>query len=118
MTEEIKHIDEYSQEYIAKGNRMTEEIKDETYFRLKEEYLSELQRLKQENELLKDKCKLLQKTVDNECALCKNDLLCERLEKQDKYRSALEEIREILNKSCGVISNAKAVGIINEVLGT
>ena len=27
-----------------------------------------------------------------------------------------EEIREILNKECGVISNAKAVGIINEVL--
>ena len=34
-----------------------------------------------------------------------------------KYRSALEEIREILNKECGVFSNAKVIGIINEVLG-
>lgn len=35
---------------------------------------------------------------------------------KDKYKQALEEIREILNKECGVISNAKVVGIINEVL--
>mgnify|MGYP003289345559 CR=1 FL=1 len=33
-----------------------------------------------------------------------------------KYKQALEEIREILNKECGVISNAKVVGIINEAL--
>lgn len=40
-----------------------------------------------------------------------------RLEQENKQmKSALEEIREILNKECGVISNAKVVGIINEVL--
>lgn len=61
-------------------------------------YYKQLQRLKQENKLLKDKCKLLQKTVDNECALCKNDLLCKKLEKQDNYRSTLQEIKEIAEK--------------------
>jgi predicted RNase H-like nuclease (RuvC/YqgF family) len=41
-----------------------------------------------------------------------------RLEQENKeLKSALEEIRAILNKECGVISNAKAVGLINEVLG-
>lgn len=38
---------------------MTEEIKDETYFRLKEEYLSELQRLKQELKWANDEEKYL-----------------------------------------------------------
>lgn len=32
------------------------------------------------------------------------------------YRTALEEIKAILDKECSIISNAKAVGIINEVL--
>ena len=36
--------------------------------------------------------------------------------KYNKYKSALEEIRSILNKECGIVGNAKAVGIINEVL--
>ena len=39
---------------------------------------------------------------------------CER--ERCKYGSALEEIKTILDKECGVIANAKAVGIINEVL--
>ena len=33
-----------------------------------------------------------------------------------KQTHALEDIREILNKNCGIVSNAEAVGIINEVL--
>ena len=35
---------------------------------------------------------------------------------EEKYIKALEEIKEILNKECSIIANAKAVGIINEIL--
>lgn len=38
-------------------------------------------------------------------------------EVREYYRSALEEIKTILDKECGVVSNAKVVGIINEVIG-
>ena len=34
----------------------------------------------------------------------------------DKCKTALEEIKNILDKECSIVSNAKAVGIINEVL--
>lgn len=34
----------------------------------------------------------------------------------DKYRSALEVIKLILDTKCSIVSNAEAVGIINEVL--
>ena len=57
---------------------MTEEIKDETYFRLKEEYLSKLKRLKQENE------KLLK---------ARNHFMAVNL----KYFTALEEIQRVIN---------------------
>lgn len=67
-------------------------------------------KLKQENEQLKEATKFLREEAD---ILLQN--LKER--KADKYRQALEEIREILNKECGIISNAKVVGLINEVLG-
>ena len=36
--------------------------------------------------------------------------------KLSRYIKALEEIKAILNSECGVVSNAKVVGIINEVL--
>lgn len=40
-----------------------------------------------------------------------------RLEDENKrLKTALGDIKETLNKSCGIISNAVAVGIVNEVL--
>lgn len=38
------------------------------------------------------------------------------MNEDNKYKLALEKIREILSKNCGIVSNAQAVGIINEVL--
>lgn len=103
---------------------MTEEIKDETYFRLKEEYLSELQRLKQENELLKKEKQAIKSYLGIE-----SKSILERLEEiyewKDndklllwKYRSVLEEIREYCEEqnlkadytACEIIDK------INEVL--
>lgn len=62
---------------------MTEEIKDETYFRLKEEYLSELKRLEQENKELKEYSQRMENQREN------------YYKEYNNYRSALEKIREI-----------------------
>ena len=106
---------------------MTEEIKDETYFRLKEEYLSELQRLKQENEKLNTIIYQLERKMDAMCNCNKElkhrnenlrialstyqmpevvkvltDWRTGELQLQENklknYRKALEEIRENLVK--------------------
>jgi len=103
---------------------MTEEIKDETYFRLKEEYLSELKRLEQENKELKEK--IIELSEEKGHLIVENNTLKESnqslsmlgtdlvsanetvrkeffradknkdmwREKAEEYRSALEEIRE------------------------
>ena len=83
-----------------------------------EELYKQLKRLEQENKELKETIKQYCEWLDEEREsneklqkVYQNDH-CDLL----KYRSALEEIRMILNKECGVIGNAKAVGIINEVL--
>ena len=96
-------------------------------------YYKQLQRLKQENENAKatvEEChKYMAKLEDENEELTRenenrNDWItslrkqCGKLvEEKLIYRSALEEIKTILDKECGVISNAKVVGIINEVLG-
>lgn len=108
-TKDIRHIDEKDQEYIAKGNRMTKELINSDGSRNWEAniLLDNIHRLEQENKELRQQLledKILDEHIEN-------------LSREDNYRSALEEIRKILNKECGVISNAKAVGIINEVLG-
>ena len=87
--------------------------------------------LEQENEKLKEAYDEIFNNSEilheNNCLRISNQKLLEDLEqaetsmmawKEDciKLRKALEEIRSILNKECGVIGNAKAVGIINEVL--
>ena len=126
---------------------MTEEIKDETYFRLKEEYLSELQRLKQENAELGKKAFLAEQTVRATAAtFCDKDKLIEELKQENektnkdllterqenaeletenyKLRKALEEIRDYLNTLSSVDSDfvntetyLRITDKINEVLG-
>ena len=79
---------------------MTEEIKDETYFRLKEEYLSELKRLEQERDELKfenDRYKQLLKgcpTEDEDCGLCVIDEQNKRLKQErDELKRACEKCK-------------------------
>ena len=62
---------------------MTEEIKDETYFRLKEEYLSELAHLKQENAVLQ-----AYKDVNEDFKKAWEEIK----DKYFDYKTALEEI--------------------------
>lgn len=69
---------------------MTEEIKDETYFRLKEEYLSELQRLKQENEELTEQ-------LDEECL---------RVTKLATENTKLEQENELLKEKLEIANNS------------
>lgn len=37
-------------------------------------------------------------------------------QENEQLKNALKQIADILNKECGIISNAKAVGLINDVL--
>ena len=86
---------------------MTEVDKNCSYYKdiVKEESLADyITRLKQENEKLKENLDDLTKDLK-----VQNEII-------GKFEQALEEIREILNKNCGIVSNAEAVGIINEVL--
>jgi hypothetical protein len=46
----------------------------------------------------------------------RKDRICDLENKLNKYKSALEDIRKICNQTAGVFTNAKVVGIINEVL--
>ena len=114
---------------------MTEEIKDETYFRLKEVYLSELQRLRERYDTLTnkflnsetDKTRLKQ---ENEKLKEERDFWCKKsgdfesfldriTNKEDDYRKALEEIREIAEKELYLKQNSsltKIIDKINEVL--
>ena len=87
---------------------MTEEIKDETYFRLKEEYLSELKRLEQEIEAYKQSeqeageiiAELKHENEQLKDVACDAIIEQERLIKQENtYRTALEETRKILSIS-------------------
>ena len=56
-------------------------------------------KLNDEITLLKDRCKLLQSTIDKECAACKNVKFCEILEKREfrieKLETCLQEIKDI-----------------------
>ena len=90
--------------------------------------------LEQENKELKEwkervvklfesacRCKYLNEETDicsytNEKCININKCVYKYQELSSNYRSALEEIKTILDKECGIISNAKVVGIINEVL--
>lgn len=67
-------------------------------------YFKQLQRLKQENEQLCEDNTRLGNNLD-----CANDEI-------HNLHNILEEIKNILNTSCGIFSNSTVVGMINEVL--
>lgn len=94
-TKDIRHINEKNQEYIAEGNRMTKENKiildtdklpnfANTFIDI-----NTYKRLEQENKELK-----AYKDVNEDFKKAWDELN----EKHKRYRSALEEIREINNK--------------------
>ena len=96
-------------EYFAKQNEHSCLEENENCKNISNCYYKQLKRLEQENKELKNK-NICRETCEYFKRICnENTLLI-------KYHSALEEIKTILNKECGVIGNAKAVGIINEVL--
>lgn len=70
---------------------MTEEIKDETYFRLKEEYLSELQRLEQENKRMSAILEGCGLGDNDDCSFCGVDKAYKELKQENKKLK--EEIR-------------------------
>lgn len=78
---------------------------------LSECYFKQLQRLKQENETWQKTCEVLkeQAQLDGEC-------IDKLIEARDMYAKALEEIKNLCYKGAGVYTNAKVVGIINEVV--
>lgn len=118
---------------------MIEEIKDETYFRLKEEYLSELKRLEQDSKQLTQWLDEARRNADFWCDKCTsleqenkelkeenitaqkeywkleqgNDFLAEKVR---LYRSALEEIRILATKNVSIENFVKIQNKINEVL--
>ena len=63
------------------------------------------------NDLIK-----LKGMIDKELKLRNEIKLDKAKARQFKLYTALVHIRDILNKSCGIISNAECVGLINEVL--
>ena len=78
-------------------------------------YYKECKRLEQENKELKGKyshvLELAKTNADS------NEYCLQGLEKKNEnYRKALEAIKLILDTKCSIVSNAEAVGIINEVL--
>ena len=89
---------------------MTEEIKDETYFRLKEEYLSELQHLK-------EKCFAIEQE-----SIQKSQMICELEQENKQMKSALKEIRKMVDCkrckyiNCNVSQCAKIETKVEEVL--
>ena len=83
-------------------------------------YYKQLKRLEQERDELKQENKRLNESLycyayEKGCYLQCKQKDC-AIKNYYRYKPALEEIREILNAECGIVSNAKAVGIINEVL--
>ena len=123
MTEEIKHIDEKSQEYIAEGNRMTKEIKIHKKdsaacnFWKACDYYKQLKRLEQENKELKEEIQFHNKENSN--------LLAERnaaqigydeiREVRERYRSALEEIRERVKNPIALSCFASAKFVLEQI---
>lgn len=87
---------------------------DSAYYKIK--------KLEIENEELKQANKKMYQSMHEEICEYDEELGIEKashesdLEILDKYRSALEEIRNLCNKGAGVYTNAKVVGLINEVL--
>ena len=81
-------------------------------------YYKQLKRLEQENKKLKEENVKLLFGKGALINLCDNltKIIDEKKEKESKLWQALEEIKAILDKECGVVSNAKVVGMINDVL--
>ena len=126
-TKDIRHIDEKSQEFIAKGNRMTVEIINSDGSRNWQAniLLDNIKRLEQENRELGRKAFLAEQNVrttastfcekDNKIIeleqenkelkkqLLEDKILDEHIEslsQEDIYRTALEKIREIIRADC------------------
>lgn len=87
--EEIKHINKKNQEYIAEGNRMTEEMKtmDKEFI---ENPVIAYEKLKEENAELKQEVETWKYQTEKSDKLADEDFA-----KAQKYRKALEEIRGI-----------------------
>ena len=117
---------------IAKMQEQPESIKSGLCENNTNCYYKQLQRLKQENEKLNTTIYILQSKITTMCEhnkelWQKNEELKASIKHQcykcrvgdtteDKLRSALEEIKTLCNKDAGIYTNAKVVGLINEVL--
>ena len=101
LEKEVKHWQMEYSEAKAKGEWTYDLVR------------KKVDRLKQENEEPKNEINKLGKKHEDYC----NTMYWQMKEQIDKYRSALEEIRNLCNKGAGVYTNAKIVGLINEVLG-
>ena len=110
MTEEIINKDELKnlRFLLQSGQKLAISTKEF------ERVFNECDRLKQENEVLKKNAQVLQDYITKNEQLKTN--IGSLASKNVKLKRALEEIREILNNGCGIIENAKVVGLINEVL--
>ena len=76
----------------------------------------QVKRLEQENKRLCLELIELRKEFVTAAAFTKDGKPLKECLNAYKYKSALEEIKTLCNKGAGVYTNAKVVGIINEVL--